>query len=648
VLGRQTSDAVTTLGAGVDGAVRRVDTAYDSQGNAYLLTSYDAPSGGNVVNQVQNAYNGLGQLTAQYQAVRGAVNTTTTPAVLYSYAELSGGQDNSRLTGMTYPGGYALSYNYNSGLDNNISRLSSISDSGGVLESYRYLGLDTVVERDHPQTNVNLTYISQTGQTGDAGDKYTGLDRFGRVAEQNWYDAATGTSTDDFLDGYDADGDVLYRQNAVDAAFSELYQYDNLNQLTSYQRGTLNAAKTGLVGSPSDSQGWNLDAMGNFNAVTTNGAQQTRTANQQNEITSISGAGAVSYDANGNLTADGSGNTYTYDAWNRLASVSSGGTVVASYAYNALGERVSETHGATTTDLYYDASWQVVEERVGGVVQARNVWSAAGVDTLVLRDQSSQHNGVLDQRLYVQQDVLGNVTAITDASGNVVERYAYQPYGAVQVLTAAWQPLAASAYGWAFLFQGKRYDAAAGLYDSRARAYSPSLGRFLQDDPTGFAAGDTNLYRLEGNDPSDSTDVFGTDRYVVGGAASGNPFSHSTLVVDKWEKKNNMWVRTGYIEYQQGPARGGSCASSFGSGWVNSLGTLSGIVGVGAGQVPITKSESKEFPSDKTKKTIASTPQQDAKLVKELDKEVGNNAWFNAFFNNCHLFTNRRKNIGID
>jgi RHS repeat-associated protein len=631
VLGRQTSDAVTTLGAGVDGAVRRVDTAYDSQGNAYLLTSYDAPSGGNVVNQVQNAYNGLGQLTAQYQAVRGAVNTATTPAVLYSYAELSGGQNNSRPTGMTYPSGYALSYNYNPGLDNNISRLSSISDSGGVLESYRYLGLDTVVERDHPQTNVNLTYISQTGQTGDAGDRYTGLDRFGRVVEQNWYDAATGTSTDDFLYGYDADGDVLYRQNAVDAAFSELYQYDGLNQLTGYQRGTLNAGRTGLAGSPSDSQSWNLDALGNFNAVTTNGTQQTRTANQQNEITSISGAGAVSYDANGNLTADGSGNTYTYDAWNRLVSVSSGGTAVATYTYNGLGERVSETRGATTTDLYYDASWQVIEERVAGVTQARNVWSAAGTDVLVLRDQSSQHNGVLDQRLYVQQDANGDVTAITDASGNVVERYAYEPYGAAQVLTASWQALAASEYGWAYLFQGKRYDAAAGLYDSRARAYSPSLGRFLQDDPLGFAAGQDNLYQYVGDDPCNDTDPFGRDVYVVTGA-SGNILNrqfHQDIVVDTWEKRSGKWVKTGQAHYTFAAAYPLPRISST---W---LGKSSITCTVLTGKVY------KYTPSrtGTVSKTLKTTPQFDQKFEETLDESIRMTGGYSLLRHNCRTFS---------
>jgi YD repeat-containing protein len=81
VLGRVTADAVTTLGSGVDGAVRRVETAYDGQGNAYLVTSYDAASAGNIINQVQRAFNGLGQLTTEWQSHSGAVNTSTTPKV---------------------------------------------------------------------------------------------------------------------------------------------------------------------------------------------------------------------------------------------------------------------------------------------------------------------------------------------------------------------------------------------------------------------------------------------------------------------------------------------------------------------------------------------------------------------------------------
>src|SRR5205823_1692223 len=62
VLGRLTADTVTTLGSGVDGAVRRIEYGYDAQGNQSTITSYDAATGGNVVNQVLRQFNGLGQL----------------------------------------------------------------------------------------------------------------------------------------------------------------------------------------------------------------------------------------------------------------------------------------------------------------------------------------------------------------------------------------------------------------------------------------------------------------------------------------------------------------------------------------------------------------------------------------------------------
>src|SRR5262249_37715704 len=89
VLGRLTSDAVTTLGSGVDGGVRRIDVAYDSQSNPYLFTSYSDTAGTTVVNQVQRSFNGLGQLTTDYQSHSGVVNTSSTPKVQYAYTEMS-------------------------------------------------------------------------------------------------------------------------------------------------------------------------------------------------------------------------------------------------------------------------------------------------------------------------------------------------------------------------------------------------------------------------------------------------------------------------------------------------------------------------------------------------------------------------------
>ncbi|QJW98452.1 RHS repeat-associated core domain-containing protein [Frigoriglobus tundricola] len=511
VLGRQVSDAVTTLGSGVDGGVRLITTAYDGQGNAYLVTSDNATSGGSVVNQVERVYNGLGQLITEYQAQSGTVNTSSTPSVQYAYAEMPSGADQSRLTSITYPDGYVLTYNYSTGLNSTISRLSSLSDTTGTLEAYKYLGLDTVVERDHPQTNVNQTLISQTGGTGDAGDKYVGLDRFGRVVDDLWVNTSTSTTTDEFQYGYDADNNVLWRQNTVNTAFGELYTYTAENQLASFQRGTLNSTKTGLTGTASASQSFITNAVGDFTSITTNGTAQTLSANAQNEITAISGATTPTYDSNGNMTADQNGTKFVYDAWNRLVAVkNSSGTTLETFSYDGLGRRVTVTASGTTTDLFYSNQGQALEEMVSGSATARYVWSPVYVNAMVLRDNATGSPGTLNQRLWVQQDANWNVTALANGSGVVVERYVDSPYGVLTIYNAGYtSTLTSSAYGWVYGFQGMRYDATSGLNESESRFYSPTLQRWVTMDPTGFAAKDMNLYRFVTNDPTNTTDPSG-------------------------------------------------------------------------------------------------------------------------------------------
>src|SRR5262249_24427344 len=154
---------------------------------------------------------------------------------------------------------------------------------------YRYLGLDIVVERAHPQNQVNLTYIQQPGDPNantDAGDQYTGMDRFGRVIDQLWLSTSGAGPTDRFQYGYDRDSSALFRDNLVNPAFGELYHttgindifdangilvatsfIDYFNQLTDFSRGTLIANRSAIL-SPSHSQMWSLDGLGNWSAVT--------------------------------------------------------------------------------------------------------------------------------------------------------------------------------------------------------------------------------------------------------------------------------------------------------------------------------------------------------------------------------------------
>ena len=133
MLGRQTSDAVTTLGSGVDGsgAAHRDRLRHAGQ-RLPRSPATTRPRGGSIVNQVEDVYNGLGQLTGEYQVASAAPSTPRRrPRCSTATREMAGGANNSRLTSITYPNGYVLDYNYDSGLDSNISRISSLSDSSG-------------------------------------------------------------------------------------------------------------------------------------------------------------------------------------------------------------------------------------------------------------------------------------------------------------------------------------------------------------------------------------------------------------------------------------------------------------------------------------------------------------------------------------
>jgi hypothetical protein len=239
--------------------------------------------------QVQAAFaapmlaRGYRQLTSEYQNNAAAVNTSTTPKVQYGYSQPTGA-NYSRQATLTYPDARVVDYHYDTGIDTTISRLSSMSDSGDTIESYSYLGLSTTVRKTRPGSVLTLVKAYHASN-GDAGDIYAGLDRFGRVVNQQWVTSDTpdgtsgdtlGTVTEQFQYAYDPDSNVLYRNNLVHSADSELYHangagestsYDSLNRLTSFRRGTLSAS--GGTGTPLDTvttasatDNWTLDALG--------------------------------------------------------------------------------------------------------------------------------------------------------------------------------------------------------------------------------------------------------------------------------------------------------------------------------------------------------------------------------------------------
>ena len=474
---------------------------------------------------------------------------------------------------MVYPNGRTIDYSYGSGmsnanaaLDQAIGRLDAIvdgansGDAGQVLQQYSYLGLSTIVAENDPQTGINLTYLGSAGSVGAGGDQYVGLDRFGRVVDQNWVNSATGTSTVDLQYAYDSNGNVLYENNLLDPSQSELFHanssavgdnrtaYDPLGRLSGFEVGVLSASGNNgtsgqgsldTVANPSASQSWNLDSQGNWSSVTTNGTTQTRTANAQNQITSISGSATPTYDANGDMISDQNGNTYTYNAWNQLVAVkNSAGAVIAQYTYDARGYRISETYpqggtgipAGTTNYIYYDAQWQAIETRTNGTaasdVTSQMVWSASYINAAVLQDTYSA--GVIqpNSRLYFEQDANWNTTAVVGlVSGNwqVVQRYTYSPYGTITVLNADWStPPTGTTPMVNNLYQGMTLDSVTGLYYERYRNYSPSLGTWISQDPLQYING-ANTYQFVMSDPVGSRDTKGLT--VIGaGITSGGQF----------------------------------------------------------------------------------------------------------------------------
>jgi len=67
-----------------------------------------------------------------------------------------------------------------------------------------------------------------------------------------------------------------------------------------------------------------------------------------------------------------------------------------------------------------------------------------------------------------------------------------------------------------YQWEGLDKDAATGLYYDDARFYSSAIGRPLSQDPLGFAAGDSNLYRYVNNEPTNATDPSGLQAPIQG------------------------------------------------------------------------------------------------------------------------------------
>jgi RHS repeat-associated protein len=490
-------DAVSQPGSYVVGT-KKLRFEHDGLGRrTFLLDSVDDTLGGNDW-IVTRSYDALGRVLGENQGGR---------TVSYHWTE------ESKRDQVAYPSGLSLGVGFDA-----LDRVASISEGGVALATYSYAGPGRVLQR----VNGNNTKLRYHNGAWDDTAYFDGARRPTRLDHVD----ASGALLTGFEHAYDRVGNRLYERRLHDGSKGDNYQYDSLYRLIAFER-RVPAADVGMLaqGNAEHYRTWTIDGVQNWRSVVLDGAATNTSVNATNEYTSF-GAEVPFHDLNGNvLVVDENASEpvqLRYDFLNRLRSVSSGlDPQVITHDYDAEGRRVRTTATANITDMpatsyfVYDG-WEEIEE-----------WSGpAGSGTLLRR---YVHGRVIDEPVrlenlsfypgsgtyWYQQTTLGNVAAITNASGAVVERYTYDAYGAPRFETAANvdKAVAKSDFGNPYLFQGRRYEHAIyPLYDFRTRAMDPRSGRFLQRDSIGtwgdeFALG--NAFTLVGDDPLNALDPYG-------------------------------------------------------------------------------------------------------------------------------------------
>lgn len=387
-----------------------------------------------------------------------------------------------------------------------VSRLTSVIDTIGGTITFAYDTLDRLISTTTPQGTITYTYdvlSRRATMTVNGGTpvtySYDVASRLIQVAQgSNWvtlaYDAAGRRTTLTYSNGvvatydYDLASRLLGITHIKEATTIESvsYTYDPAGNRTKLIR--------------SNATGTLLPA-----AVTTTAYDAS---NEQIQFNTA----APTYDPNGNLTSDGA-ITHTWDARNRLVAMTGPG-VSASFVYDAFNRRISKTVNGVTTQYLYDGPDIVAELSAGGAVTATYL-RGLNIDEPFVRQGTTTE--------FYHTDALGSTLALTNASGTVSTTYKYEPFGQTTVTGTSSNP---------FQYTGRENDGT-GLYYYRARYYSPTLQRFISEDPLEFDGGDINLYSYAGNNTVNFIDP--------SGLYSWNEFMKDLTQVADIRAAQNFW-----------------------------------------------------------------------------------------------------------